>query len=305
MRKKVLSEVAALIIAAGLLTSISALGIYINTGPTISIQCSTCDIHGSESCACTATEDINLWGMVEKWNWELVALSVALLIAGLYCVGFIVARGLFFFQATRQSCEFKEKALEALHVGQYSRAVRLASEYPLSPLAYVISSTYGEQCGFDAGSPSMSSRQEAIVAQTLQLKRGLWLLRAVGLAIAILALLTVCINAINVSHWIREGFYRPWFFRAAADSLSLLVFCVLGAPVVLFAEKWFSARVEEFQLEMDRLSLAFVERVTHLSKATTKSLGFQPLAAWESTPGGSGESRMIPAYARHKGTAYE
>lgn len=65
-----------------------------------------------------------------------------------------------------------------------------------------------------------------------------------------------------------ETFYAPYMTRTFTESLSVMVYCVLAGFFILVGHRFFTARVEDFQLEMDRLSLAFIEGVT----STTESL---------------------------------
>jgi hypothetical protein len=59
-----------------------------------------------------------------------------------------------------------------------------------------------------------------------------------------------------------EAAYFPYLSGALIESLSVIVYCVLAGFIVLVAYRFFDAKVEHFQLEMDRLSLAFIEGVT-------------------------------------------
>jgi hypothetical protein len=101
------------------------------------------------------------------------------------------------------------------------------------------------------------------VARTVELKQGLWHLSAIGWSMALLALLALCVGAINSGRMIRyaEGSSAAYILLALTDSISVVVYCLLAGFVILFAHRFFTARVEHFQLEMDRLSLAFIEGV--------------------------------------------
>jgi len=269
------SSVAAWIIATAVSVSVAAFGIYINSAPIISVSC-VCKVSDGGSCICLGTEDFSVWGSIHKHHWELSAIYLTLLLAGLCAVGLIVERFLVFYNGSRQSREFQSKAGEALFRGQFTRAVCLARDYPDSPLAFVIHAAFDKQEEAGHPRPSMRLRHQAIVARTIELKRGLWHLSAIGWLLSLLALLALCVGAINAGRMMRyaEAFYAPYMIGVLTESLSVMVYCVLVGFVILVAHRFFTARVEHFQLEMDRLSLAFIEGVT----STTESLAERPRA---------------------------
>jgi hypothetical protein len=126
----------------------------------------------------------------------------------------------------------------------------------------------------------MRSLHLAIVAQTIELKRGLWRLSAIGWLLVLLAVLALCAGLINLDRMMRyaEAAYSPYLSGALIESLSVIVYCVLAGFIVLVAHRFFVAKVEHFQLEMDRLSLAFIEGVT----SPTESLADY---SYQSAPG--------------------
>lgn len=267
---KRISDVAAWIIATAVSVSVAAFGIYINSVPIISVSCVKCETPYGGSCVCAATEDFYLWGVIQKNNWALSAIYLTFVLAGIYAVALIVERFLVFYNAGRQTREFQSNAGEAMFQGERKRAVCLAGDYPDSPLAFVINATFANQADAGQPKPLMRFRHQAIVAQTIELKRWLWHLSAIGWFLALLALLAFCINAINVGRMSRyaESCSGPYVIGALTQSLSLIVYCVLAGFVVLVAHRFLTARVDHFQLEMDRLSLAFIEGLT----STTESL---------------------------------
>lgn len=198
MSVKRVSDVSAWIIAAAVSVSVAAFGIYINSAPIISVWCVKCGESYGGSCFCAATEDINLWGMIQKHHWELPAIYLILFLAGLYAAALTVERFLVFSYAGRQSREFQSKAGEAMFRGQFTRAVCIAGDYPESPLAFIINATFAKQEDAGKPRPSMRARHQAIVSKTIELSRGLWHLSAMGWLLALLALLAFCVGAINV-----------------------------------------------------------------------------------------------------------
>lgn len=273
MPGKRVADVAAWIIAAAVSISVAAFGTYINSAPIVSVACIKCAGSKSGFCICAGTEDFSVWGMIQKHHWELSAIYLTLCLAGLYAVGLIVERFLVFYYAGRQSRQFQSKAGEALFRGQFTRAARLARDYPESPLAFVVSAAFDNQEDAGRPKPSMRSRHQAIVARTIELKRGLWHLSAIGRLLALLALLALCAGAINVERMMRyaPAFYARYAMGALTESLSVIVYCLLAGFVILVAHKCFTARIEHFQLEMDRLSLAFIEGVASITESLADS----------------------------------
>ena len=260
-------DVAAWIIGASVAVSVAAFGIYINSAPIVSID--YCGRFGCGTSVAVATEDFSVWGVVLKHNSALMVIYCILMVSALYGVVLVVERFLCFCKAGRQSREFQSKAGEALFRCQVARAISLARDYPYSPLAFVINAAFCN--GADTGSrPSMSARHQAIVAQTIDLKRGLWHLSTIGWLLAMLALLSVCVGAINVSQMMRyaEVIETVYLIGAFSDSLSVVVYCVLSGFVILFAHRSFTAKAEHLQIEMERLSLSFIERVADITHPT-------------------------------------
>jgi biopolymer transport protein ExbB/TolQ len=200
----------------------------------------------------------------------MLAAYLILLMFSAYALFLIVERLLAFRTAIHQTRQFQLKAGTAFFLGQFTAAAHLARDYPESPLAFVINAALNECGDADESRPAMRLRQQAIVARTIELKRNLWRLSAIGSSLEFLVVLLLCIDGINAVQMIRYDttFFAQYLAREFADSLYLILFGLLVGFVVLVAHRYFTTRVEQYQLEMDRLSLAFIERLT-----------FQPLAA--------------------------
>jgi hypothetical protein len=258
----------AAVIASSVSISIAAICVYLNSAPTISVQCTRCESSCDALCT-SATEDYGLWGMIQKQNLEVCVAFVVLCLIGLYAACLITERALFYFNASRQNAEFKARAAEALYSGQYRRAIRLSRDYRMSPLATVINAVYKSRAESCLTSPANSSRHEAIVAQTAELNWGIWHLSAIGWSIGFIALLVICFSARNLSESsiLLGPQYEAAFRRLVMDSSVVIVLSALVAPVILAARKCFATRVETLQIEMERLSLSFMERVSLLSSS--------------------------------------
>jgi len=197
-----------------------------------------------------------------------------LLMFSAYELFFIIEHLLAFNKASRQTRQFQSKAGEAFLLGQYTTVAHFAREYPASPLAFVINAALNERGDPGEQRPVMRLRQQAIVAKTIEMKRALGHLSAVGSAFGLLVVLLVCIHAINIEPMTRGNatFFTQYVADAFTDALFLMVFCLLNGFVVLVAHKFFSGRVEQFQLEMDRLSLALIERLTSQPSAQVPTI---------------------------------
>ena len=170
---------------------------------------------------------------------------------------------------------------------EITRAASLARDYPDSPLAFVVNSAFDGQFDADQPKPSMRSRHQAIVARTIELKRGLWQLSAIGWLLALLALLAFCVGAINAGRMMRyaEAAYTHYVAVTLTESLSIMVYSLLAGMVVLVAHRFFAARIEQFQLEMDRLSLAFIEGVmSKIERPAPRSLKMDSLEPPSAAP---------------------
>jgi len=264
MLGKRLSDATSWVIAACLSISLLSVSIYINSAPTLSISCVKCEEAHSQYGVCTLMEEYCLWGVIVKQEWVLLASYLILFLLATYAIILAVERVFTFNAVRRKTSEFQQRMGDAWFWGQQSVAARLALEYPESPLAFVVNASLEERNNEGESRPVMRLRQQAIVAKTIEFKRGLWQLSAIGYALGFLALLLFCASVINAGQMIRYdvSFFSRYISRVFSDSLYLIVYCVLAEFVVLIAHKFLTARVEQFQLEMDRLSLAFVERLT-------------------------------------------
>jgi biopolymer transport protein TolQ len=251
------SALAALVIATAILISVVTTIVCINSAPIIS-----CD--ETYGCFGPIREDPSLWSVIQRQEWYMLAAYLIFLMFSAYALALIVERFLAFSKARRQTRQFQSKAGEAFFRGQFATAAHFARAYPASPLAFVINAALNECGDADERRPVMRLRQQAIVAKTIELKRGLWHLSAIGNSLELLVVLLLCVDGINAERMIRYDttLFAYYFAREFTDSLHLIVFCLLIGFVVLVAHKFFTARIEQFQLEMDRLSLAFIERLS-------------------------------------------
>lgn len=212
-------------------------------------------------------EDSSLWIGIQRQEWHMLAAYFIVLVLGAYAIVLIIERLLLFNKASRQTRQFQSKTGEAFFRGQFTSIAHVAREYPASPLAFVINAALNEGGDADERRPVMRLRQQAIVAKTTELKRCLWHLSAIGSALELLVVLLLCLDVINVERmiWYDKPYLAQFLASQFVYSLNFIVFSFVVGYVVLVANKFLTAKVEQFQLEMDRLSLAFIERITSRS----------------------------------------
>ena len=209
-------------------------------------------------------DDPSWWIVIQRQEWFMLIAYWTVLIFSVYALGVIVDRLLAFSNASRQTRQFQSKAGEAFLQGQYTAAAHCARLYPASPLAFVVNATLNECGDANEDRPMMRLRQQAIVAKTFELKRHLWHLSAIRSTLELLIVLILCVDVINAEQMIRYEmtFSSQHLAGEFVDSLYFIGFSFIIAFVVQLASKFFTAKLEQFQLEMDRLSLAFIGRIT-------------------------------------------
>jgi biopolymer transport protein ExbB/TolQ len=201
-------------------------------------------------------------------RWERVYAYLILFILSSYCFAFIAARWLRYFDANRQSREFKFKVATALQENRVEEAINLAAFYPESPVASVVNASlrhnpadsYG---GVNELKPSMQARQRAIVFITEDLKRGLWRLAAIGWTVQLVGIFLLISGVIIALHGLgaAEGAGIIYIAGALAEALWATIFSILVALPIIWSHKYFAAKADSFILEMDKLSLAIIGQI--------------------------------------------
>ena len=242
--------------------SITALTIYINHVPDVVIECLCNELVSVSNGCCNQTEDINLWGMVQKQNNISNWGYLIMFLLAMYALAVIIERTLKYWVADRQSREFKASLSDEFCSNHPEALLNLAACYPESPLAKVIAASLQNEAG--EIKPSMPARQRTIVDVTEDLKRGLCGLSIVGRTIPLTCLFIFFAGLINTLYGMKsaEGTGISAMAGGLADALWPTIFCLLLAVPVIWSHKYFASRLESFTLEIDRLSLAIIGQVT-------------------------------------------
>jgi len=235
----------------------------VNELPDYNHVCALCtgelDVEG---CTCPTTEDIYVWGVVQKMRWERL---YAFLILGLmvsYSFALIAERFLTYSLASKQSRDFVSGLTAALQQNRVVDAISLAALYPESPLAAVVDASFQHRDGDDLR-PSMHARQRSIVFVTQSLKRGLWSLEAFGWTVPLLSMF-LCVSGIALTlkgMIAAEGTGISAIAGGLAESLWPTGFAMLATIPIVWSHRYFASKVGTFLLEMDKLSLAIVNEI--------------------------------------------
>lgn len=235
----------------------------VNEVPDYKYVCELCTGESStEACSCPTTEDVYVWGILQKMRWERL---YAFLILGLlvsYSFALIAERHLTYSLASKQSRDFVSGVTAALQQNRVVDAISLAALYPESPLAAVVDATFPHREGDDFR-PSMHARRRAIVFFTEALKRGLWSLDALGWTVPLLSMF-LCVSGIILTlkgMVAAEGTGISAIAGGLAESLWVTAFTMLATIPIVWSHKYFASKVGTLLLEMEKLSLAIVDDI--------------------------------------------
>ena len=216
----------------------------------------------------SATEDICVWGVLQKLRWERIYAFVILLLMVSYSFALIIERCLKFSIASKQSRDFLSRVTTALQQDRLEDAIGIAGLYPESPVALVVDASFQEGRTTGEGEmhdirPSMHARQRAIVFVTERMKRGVWTLNALGWSVPLVSLflsvsgVVLCLKGMKAA----EGIGIAAIAGGLAESLWPTAFAMLATIPIVWSQKYFGLKVDTFLLEMDRLSLALIEEI--------------------------------------------
>ena len=213
----------------------------------------------------SATEDICVWGVLQKLRWERIYAFVILLLIVSYSFALIVERWLKYSIASRQSRDFLSRVTTALQQNRIRDAIGIAGLYPESPLALVVDASFqqGRTAGGGDIRPSMHARQRTIVFVTERMKRGVWTLNALGWSVPLVSLflsvssVILCLEGMKAA----EGTGIAAIAGGLAESLWPTAFAMLATIPIVWSQKYFGLKVGTFLLEMDKLSLALIEEI--------------------------------------------
>jgi biopolymer transport protein ExbB/TolQ len=166
--------------------------------------------------------------------------------------------------ASSQSRRFKAALNNLFACNRAVGTIRLAARFAESPVAAVIKASFDES---DNIRPVMWERQREIVRITEDLKRGLWALSASGWSMMVIGLLVFVVSLFQELQIIGYGNRASiQDVGSLASSLFLEASCIVASAPVIWSHKYFTSKLESFELEMDRLSLAVLLEIIDESK---------------------------------------
>jgi len=256
------------LLAAGLL--ICVVVFILLSERSASAQERTCAV--VTNCFGEATEDINLYGLIQK-NEMIFFVAFILVLMASYTVGAILVRGWRFARARNQTREFLLKIADALYYHRTNEAVALAAQYPKSPVAALVCAALQSHVNAPrdeskAIKPSMHEWQRMLVVKTVEIKQRLWMLAAVGWTAPLVGLFYASLGICQAMWgWYNaEGYYFAPYASGIAQAMWGVLFSILIAVPAIWMHKYFAAQAETFVLEMDRLSLALVDQMVSASE---------------------------------------
>lgn len=257
--------------------SITMYSVYLNAVPQYVIECTGCA--GTDGC-CTATEDPNLYGMIEKINWVTLVAYLAMYALLCCAIGIVVERWLVYYYAERQTDGYATKMIAAIASHRIDEARNLAADYPKSPLAAVINASLHPTgiCATDDEGPSMEAWHHAMAVKTAELKRGLWELSAAGWTMPLLSGLILVVGIISTLQGMRaaEGTGIASLAGGIARALCATVFSLLFGIPSLWFHKYLNAKCNRLVMEMERRSLAMLSLIARLPETIQASKALRP-----------------------------
>lgn len=173
----------------------------------------------------------------------LLGLLVGLIMFGFRCLRAIAS-------AAKQSRAYESRALTALYFNRVDEAINAADSFPRSPVARVVgasflsSSTYS-RAGVDLCKPNKAAFNRALIAQTHGLKRGLWVMAAIGWSSAMVGLITAL---------------GPSSIHSSGPPFPLLLGLGIAVPAI-WLYKGLSSQADWLLFETDRMSSSIVDQI--------------------------------------------
>jgi biopolymer transport protein TolQ len=291
-RRWILTPQFAVLLTIFAFVSIVWLTAGVSDRPDFRPDCAACaDSVGSDSCICTTTGDLSQWGVYQKVRWERIYAYTLLFLLSLWCFALMIERWITYTRAGNQSSEFKSRVYAAIYGNRFEDAINIAALYPESPVAAVVSASL--QIEFDhlnnrarSIKAPMWARQHAIVSITEDLKRGLWMLAALGWTMLLTGVFLFVSGLINALHGLRaaEGTHIYPIAGSLAEALWATIFTMLVSIPIIWSHKYFASKVETFSLEMERLSLAITDQIASQGPKTSIETAGAQYTTRELTP---------------------
>ena len=199
--------------------------------------------------ACVYDEP-TVWQTIERMSVDQLAGTLILVGLLTLLMAIALSRGRAIFRAVRQTRAYESRALTALFYNRVEEAVSVCALFPSSPVAAVVTASFQQSPSLPGSTPrslkpSMPAFQRAVVAQTIALKRWLWILAAIGWSSPVIGLST----ALAPSTHYGAGPPVPFFFGL-----------LIAAPA-LWLHRGLSGEVELLLVETDRMSLSIIDQI--------------------------------------------
>ena len=159
--------------------------------------------------------------------------------------------------AVSQSRLYQSRVLNALFYNRLDEAASVAALYPMSPMAGVVRASMEGTRSFSHSplritKPSRAAFERAVVAQTNNLKRGLWVLSAIGWTSPVAGLITALAPSA------RHGSGAPF----------PLMFGLAIAIPAIWLSRGLSFQVDSLLFEAERMSLSIIDQMADLPDGT-------------------------------------
>jgi len=137
--------------------------------------------------ACVYDEP-TVWQTIERMSVDQVAGTLILVGLLTLLMAIALSRGRAIFRAVRQTRAYESRALTALFYNRAEEAVSVCALFPSSPVAAVVTASFQQSHSLPdltprCARPSKPAFQRAVVAQTIALKRWLWILAAITMTL--------------------------------------------------------------------------------------------------------------------------
>lgn len=206
---------------------------------------------------CFGPAEPTLWEALETMGSDQLigTLLPAGLLAGLIILGFRCLRVT--ASAFKQSRAYESRALTALYFNRVDEAINAADSFPRSPVASVVSATFKKpstysRAGVNSFKPNKVAFDRALIAETHELKRGLWVVAAIGWSSAVVGLIAAL---------------GPSAIHSSGPPFPLLLGLGIAVPAI-WLYKGVSSQAEWLLFETDRMASSIVHQIgEHLDGA--------------------------------------
>jgi biopolymer transport protein ExbB/biopolymer transport protein TolQ len=214
-----------------------------------------------------AAMDWNLVSMLHSMSLTAKGVVVILLLMSAISIGLAAERGLRYAVARKQSRAFVQQVTPVLEEGKLDKAISIAVRNKKSPIARMVATGLSE---FQAAPPRASSTESIDAAERglersvatihAELKRGLSGLATIGSTAPFVGLFGTVVGIMNAFRASAPA--KAAGIQSVASGISeALVTTALGLLVAVpavWCYNYFSAKVENFDVEMENSSMELV-----------------------------------------------